>query len=107
MAFGNPTIGSRYSGNLEFMNDENSFLADCQITPVSGMIFSNYNGSMCWGHPDIMQLREHMRYVYENRKEARQVGLRGLETIKEQFSWEVVGKSMVDRLKQIRSEKGL
>jgi glycosyltransferase involved in cell wall biosynthesis len=102
MAFGNPCIGSNYGGVLEFMNQENSFLADCQVTPVSGMIFSNYNGKMCWGHPDVMQLRKYMRFVYENREAAKEIAVKGRDTIKEKFSWEIVGNTMVNRLEQIQ-----
>ena len=31
MSLGKPVIASRYGGNLDFMNDENSLLVDCGI----------------------------------------------------------------------------
>jgi glycosyltransferase involved in cell wall biosynthesis len=35
MAMGLPTIGSRWSGNLEFMHDGNSWLVDGEVVPVA------------------------------------------------------------------------
>ncbi|MGI9658655.1 MAG: glycosyltransferase family 4 protein, partial [Gaiellaceae bacterium] len=34
MAMGLPTIGSRWSGNLAFMNDDNSWLLDGKVVPI-------------------------------------------------------------------------
>ena len=35
MAMGLPTIGSRWSGNLEFMHDGNAWLVDGELVPVA------------------------------------------------------------------------
>ena len=104
MIAGNPVISSRYGGNLEFMNDKNSFLVDCQEIPVSGMIFSNYHGGMTWAHPDIMQIRKHMRYVYENQAKARAIGKLGQQTIKDDYNWNRIGHLMSGRLKEIQGK---
>ena len=34
MAFGNPVVATGYSGNLEFMNGENSFLVNFQESRI-------------------------------------------------------------------------
>lgn len=105
MSYGNPVIASGYGGNLDFMNKDNSFLIDTKETPVAGMVFSNYHGLMTWGDPDLMHLRKHMRFVYENRQAAKQIGLAGLETIKTKLSSQVIGNLMVNRLKEIDGSK--
>ncbi len=103
MAHGNPVIGPRYGGCLEFLNDENSYLIPCVEVPVSGMTWmKHYNASMTWGQPDVMELRKTMRYVYENRGEALTKGQAGMATIRDQFSWAVVGKWIVDRINAIQ-----
>jgi glycosyltransferase involved in cell wall biosynthesis len=107
MALGKPTISTRYSGMLEFMNDENSFLVDYVLTPISGMLFSHYNGTMTWAHPSIDDIKKKMRWIYENREEAKKIGEKGRETIKQKLNKEVIGKIMTDRLVQISKEKGI
>jgi glycosyltransferase involved in cell wall biosynthesis len=105
MSYGNPVIATRYGGNLEFMTDENSYLVNYQEAPVSGMIFGNYHGHMVWADPDIMDLRHQMREVFTHREKARERGLLGRETIRQNYSHEVVGQTMVERLREI--EKSL
>jgi glycosyltransferase involved in cell wall biosynthesis len=99
MAVGNPTIGTRYGGNTEFMNDENSYLLDYTLTPVAFMPWPIYNGKADWAEPDIGQLRSHMRHVYENQDEAKKKGQLGKETAKN-YSWEKIGQKMIDALEE-------
>ncbi|MHA1341323.1 MAG: glycosyltransferase [Promethearchaeota archaeon] len=62
MACGIPTIASRHSGNLDFMNDENSFLVD-----VHDWSPSNPNPSFMWKLPKISGIKKTMRYIYEHK----------------------------------------
>ena len=34
MYFGKPVIATGYSGNLDFMDDENSYLVDYELVPI-------------------------------------------------------------------------
>ena len=36
MLLGKPVVATRYSGNLDFMDDDNSLLVDCEIVPRAG-----------------------------------------------------------------------
>ena len=63
MAMGLPTIGSRWSGNLEFMNDGNSWLVDGELVPVpddADLINDLYRGHR-WFEPDVDALAAAMR----------------------------------------------
>jgi glycosyltransferase involved in cell wall biosynthesis len=65
MAMGLPTIASRWSGNLEFMNDGNSWLVDGELVPVpdnADLINSLYQGHR-WFEPDVESLVGAMRAV--------------------------------------------
>jgi glycosyltransferase involved in cell wall biosynthesis len=104
MSYGNPVISSNYSGNLEFMNNENSYLINSREYPVCNMIFPNYNGHMTWGDPDVMHLRSLMRFVFENRDTAKKKGEVAKKYIEENLSWEKIGDLMVDRLKEISKD---
>jgi hypothetical protein len=75
MAMGLPTIASRWSGNLEFMNDGNSFLVDGELVPVpddAQLINDLYLGHR-WFEPDVDALAEAMRNVAGDPAAARNV----------------------------------
>lgn len=102
MALGKPVIATGYSGNLEFMNKENSYLVDHQLTPVCNMIFPNYFGYMNWAEPSVSHLRALMREVYEHQQEAKKVGERGKQDVSERLSRTRIVQNIVDRVKQIQ-----
>ena len=99
MACGLPTIGTNHGGNLEFMNDENSFLVDVEEWQPVG-----YNSLepivapwMQHRPPRVDAIADKMRFVYENRdtalvkeraKKARRVG--------QDFTWEKAAKKIID-----------
>jgi glycosyltransferase involved in cell wall biosynthesis len=60
MVCGIPTIGSRHSGNLDFMNDENSYLVDVgEWQPVPEEPTSSYR------LPDIDSIKSCLREIYQ------------------------------------------
>ena len=101
--YGNPTISTGYSGNLEFMKDDNSYLVDYQETFVSFM--SSFNswclGNQKWAEPNQIHAMELMQHVFDNRDEAKQKGSRLKNYIIENFSWEKVANIIVNRLESI------
>jgi glycosyltransferase involved in cell wall biosynthesis len=65
MAMGLPTIGSRWSGNLAFMDDRNAFLVDGTLVPVADSAQRHtplYRGHR-WFEPDVEALVETLRTV--------------------------------------------
>lgn len=73
MFFGKPVIATRYSGNLDFMNDENSLLVDCTMTDVKRGEYPHWRGQR-WADPSIGHAATLMRSVYDDRKLARRIG---------------------------------
>lgn len=67
MAFGNPVIATGYSGNMEFMNDTNSFPVPYAIVPVSDRMCKALPGlfhpGMTWADIDARELARTMRIV--------------------------------------------
>lgn len=105
MIAGNPVIVCGHGGPEDFIIDgDTGLLIDYNMTPVFGMPFPNYTGDMVWAEPDIMDLKAKMRWAFENRKEAKEMGDRGKEWIKENLSWEAIGQKMKERLEQIEKE---
>jgi glycosyltransferase involved in cell wall biosynthesis len=100
MAIGKPVIGTGYSGNLDFMNAENSYLVeyelgrvgpDCEIYPPEGT----------WAQPSIEHAAELMRRVVELPEEAAAIGARAREDIARELSAQATGAAMLRRLEEL------
>jgi len=97
MALGKPVIATGYSGNLDFMNVNNSFLVKYK------MIKHDYDLSVLpknnfWSEPDVYHAAEMMKFVFENQDYAKAIGIQAKEDIKNYFSLESIGNKMKKRL---------
>jgi glycosyltransferase involved in cell wall biosynthesis len=67
MSFGNPVIATGYSGNMEFMNESNSFPVPYAIAPVTEAMCRAlprlFNRAMTWADVDIPGLVRMLRRV--------------------------------------------
>ena len=99
-----PVIATGYSGNLDFMNTENSYLVPWKYTLV-GSGADAYPRNAKWAEPDLNEAARLMRYVYENQDAAREVGERARTSIEMNFSTKVTGERMHKRLKELRGNK--
>jgi glycosyltransferase involved in cell wall biosynthesis len=84
MCMARPVIGTRWSGNLEFMNDENAYLIDVDgVVPVDAeqLRDSPLYAGQCWAEPSLRHTQDLLRRVYENRDEARLRGKAAREDV--------------------------
>jgi Glycosyl transferases group 1 len=97
MALGKPVIATGYSGNVDFMTRENSYLVDyttgrvgpdCEIYPPEGE----------WAEPSIEHAAALMRRVWEQPAEAAAKGQQARADILRLLSPAVTGKNMRDHL---------
>lgn len=104
MACGLPVIGTRWSGNLDFMNDENSYLIDIEgLEEVDErMEFPFYRGHR-WAAPSVGHLVDLMRRVHRRAEEARERGRRARQDVVERWSWENAARAVVSRLESVSS----
>jgi glycosyltransferase involved in cell wall biosynthesis/2-polyprenyl-3-methyl-5-hydroxy-6-metoxy-1,4-benzoquinol methylase len=100
MAYGKPAVATRYSGNLTFMDDENSYLVDAGLATVPAGI-PNYPAGSVWADPNLDQAAELMRRVVENRDEAGERGERGRATIAERHSLDRTADFAGERLRDV------
>jgi glycosyltransferase involved in cell wall biosynthesis len=74
MAFGKPVIATGYSGNMQYMNAENSLPVPYVLAPVSDAMLklfgSLFTRDMRWADPDPAQMAAAMRKVVEKRFDA-------------------------------------
>ena len=100
MTAGKPVIATNYSGNLDFMNSDNSILIPWRRTEV-GSGAEGYPSTATWAEPDLKACASAMRELWENPLLAQDLGRKAKESLQSDFSLVATGKRMVERLEQI------
>ena len=71
MLFGKPVIATGYSGNCDYMTNENSFLIRYQERPIAPRDqFGLFTGEMLWAYPDEEDLLRRLQFVYDNHQDS-------------------------------------
>jgi glycosyltransferase involved in cell wall biosynthesis len=100
MSLGKPVVATGYSGNLEFMTEENSYLVDWVERRI-GDETAHYPSDGTWAEPELGHAAALMRRVFEDRDEALGRGARAAEDIATRHSMQAAGESMRARLEQV------
>jgi glycosyltransferase involved in cell wall biosynthesis len=110
MYLGKPVIATGYSGNLDFMTAENSYLVgyrlrkitqeDHRYRPICAEV---YKPGMEWAEPDVQQAASYMTHLHEHREEGQHRGQRAAEDIRRLCSPRVVGALIAQRLAEIEA----
>jgi glycosyltransferase involved in cell wall biosynthesis len=85
-----PVIATRWSGQLDFLHDQNSYLIDCKVVPVPPNVDVELYAGHCWAEPDLDHLRHLMRYAFTHREEAKRLAVQGRREMVERWDWNVV-----------------
>jgi glycosyltransferase involved in cell wall biosynthesis len=101
MILGKPVIATAYSGNIDFMTEENSYWVRYRMTKV-GRDVEPYDPEWEWADPDIDHAAELMRHVFENRDEAAARGAKAREYVLRQHSVARAADFVKERLDEIR-----
>jgi len=83
---GKPVIGTRYSGNLEFMDDDNSCLVDCTLVPVRKGEYLYYDERFRWADPDVEHAAHWMRRLVDDAGFRMRIAARGQHDIRTRFT---------------------
>jgi len=105
MLMGKPVIATRFSGNMDFMDDSNSLLVPYELLKL-GEPIPPYDADLEWADPSLDHAAQLMRRVYENQEWAREIGARGKASAEANLSLETAGRRIADRLEEIRSLRG-
>jgi glycosyltransferase involved in cell wall biosynthesis len=99
MACGLPVIGTGWGGNLEFMNNENSYLIEIEgLEDVPDNAENAIYKGHKWSKPSVDHLRQLMRYVYEHRQEARARGAKARADISQHWTWDHAACAIANEL---------
>ncbi len=100
MAIGKPVIATGYSGNVDFMDDENSYLVDFEIGRV-GPECEIYPPEGEWAEPSVEHAAKLMQHVSANAEEAAAKGRRAGADVERQLSPQATGGRMRERLEEL------
>jgi glycosyltransferase involved in cell wall biosynthesis len=100
MLLAKPVIATGYSGNLDFMNGENSLLVDYELAEIveDRAIYTRGN---FWAEPSVDQAAAFMREVYENPEAAHARAQQVQPDIQQVLSLDSAGQRMRLRLDKI------
>ncbi len=101
MAQGIPTIATGYSGNLEFMNDQNSWLVDFEMVPIARDV-AHYGGIGAWAEPDVGHAAELMQRVMSEPDERERRAKQALADLRAMAVSAAGGRFVIERLRTIR-----
>jgi glycosyltransferase involved in cell wall biosynthesis len=106
MLLGRPVIASRYSGNLDFMTDDNSLLVPGRLVAV-GPDIPPHEPDALWFDPSLEEAARRMRQLYEHPSFCRELGERARRNAVKQFCPHAAGQRMIARLQAIGDARRL
>jgi glycosyltransferase involved in cell wall biosynthesis len=89
MALGLPVVATGYSGNMDFMNADNSILVPARVIET-GRAHGPYPAGTRWGDPDVEHAAQAMRSLMSAQQRA-ELGARAAASIREQLGTERIG----------------
>lgn len=104
MFLGKPVIATGWSGNMEFMNRDNSCPVDYRLVHLDRDI-GPYERGQIWAEPDLDHAAEFMQKIASENLWRQKIGLAGRATIANDFSPERIGELYRQRLDVILNRR--
>ena len=104
MKLGIPTIATAYSGNLDFMNSDNSYLVDFNFEPISDCrrsLYSKFGGM--WAQPKFESFSRQIDDYLSKPEERMLKIMKAKKTIDTEFS----EMSITDKMKNVLRSSGI
>lgn len=98
MSLGKPVIATAYSGNLDFMNDQNSILIPYKLVEV-GVGSKPYPENSFWAEPNVEKASEAIKKLYFDQDGALQLGQIAAYDVLNRFSVSNATKFIENRMK--------
>lgn len=76
MYLGKPVIGTNWSGNVDFMDENNACVIDFSLRKI-GENYGPYTANQYWAEPDVNEAAQFMKKLVENKQFANQIGILG------------------------------
>jgi glycosyltransferase involved in cell wall biosynthesis len=98
---GKPVIGTGYSGNLEFMNEQNSCLIDYRRVPIGKGEYICDDARFEWAEPDVGHAAQHMRRLVDDADFRVRIAARGQQDIRSRFTLAATAAAIRGRLEAL------
>ncbi|MDO9319462.1 MAG: glycosyltransferase [Gammaproteobacteria bacterium] len=108
MALGKAVMATHWSGNVDYMRPDNCVGINYQLVIIE-QDYGPYKKGQVWAEPDLTQAAKAMQQLAGDHEWAKQLGMKGKETIENEFSPAAVGVMMRKRLaaiRQLRADEG-
>ncbi|MFW5702855.1 MAG: glycosyltransferase family 4 protein, partial [Candidatus Dojkabacteria bacterium] len=92
VACGLPVVATAWSGQMDFLNDENAYLVDYKLGPAKSHLD---NPGAFWAEPDLKDLKEQMRAVYENKNAS---DTEKIKKTAQAYNWEASSRLLLSRV---------
>jgi glycosyltransferase involved in cell wall biosynthesis len=100
MALGRPAIATGYSGNLDFMAEGQGLLVDYELAPVAPGAYPHGEGQV-WAEASPEHASRLIERLLDDPAEARALGARGQDFMREHYSLEALGRRYLARIEAI------
>jgi glycosyltransferase involved in cell wall biosynthesis len=97
MYLGKPVVATGWSGNMDFMNGENSCPVAYELVTLD-RAYGPYAAGQQWAEPDVDDAARLMRRVFDDAEFRQEIGARAGDTIRSQFSPAAAGVRYRERL---------
>lgn len=104
MLLGRPIISTNVGGIHEYLTDKKDsiLIQPSEMVPVKNTRNTQwYLPDQNWANIKIEDMRQAMRWVYEHPKERTAIGQEAIKTVRNTFSLEAVGQTMLHRLREL------
>ena len=100
MLYGKPVVATGYSGNLDFMSDDDSFLVPYRLMTIKET-HGPYKAGYHWADPDLDSATEIMRYIEANRDAAAAVGQKAQAKVRDLLHPATIACAVRARLEEL------
>lgn len=105
MALGKPVVATAYGGNIEFMDEANSYLVACAPVRV-GEHVEHYPSGATWAEPDIEHATRLLRTIHRDPRDACSRAQQGRRDVQALLAPAAVGSRMRGRLHELHESSG-
>jgi len=100
MLYGKPVVATGYSGNVDFMSDDDSFLVPYRMITIK-QTHGPYKAGYHWADPDLDTAADIMRHIEGKREAASAVGCRAQAKVRELLHPNTIASSVRARLEEL------
>lgn len=100
MSLGKPVIATNWSGNVDFMNENNACLVDFTVERIEEN-YGPYHANQAWAEPNIFQAANYMTMLVQDRSYAYSIGINAKKTMLSDFSPKIIGLKYTSRLTEL------